>query len=673
MRILDEINTTPRTDLSPEVESALQEKKAVVALETTIVTHGMPHPQNYETALTVERIIRDQDCIPAHIAIYDGRIKVGLSDEQLRILSDPSSKAIKTSRRDFPFVISERLHGGTTVSGTLLIAGRVGINIFVTGGVGGVHRNGEDTLDISADLRELGRHQIMVVSSGVKSILDIGLTLEYLETEGVCVVTYGPNRHFPAFYCNKSGFMAPYQVQNPRGAAVLLKSVHELNMKSGILLAVPVPSEYSIDSTSISSTINLALKEAKEAGIKGKDVTPFVLDKVNHLTGGKSLKTNIALIKNNAFVGAQVAKEFEKLNRTQKLPTSTSYPILRKPVVIGGSILDCVVSIDSDLKLDGRTLPGKIGQSPGGVGRNVADALGKLYRTPPLLLSAVASDQFGACLLDSLNHIDSTGVMVNDKERTASYTVLVDKFGEAKLAVGDMCIHSVITPSQISKHKDALINAPMIVMDGNLSEESMLYTLNVAAEHRTPIWFEPTELKKAAKPFSSELWKSITCTSPNLNELITIAKTVGVSGDISGNIDDTDINTLIKLLAHLTIPLAEYIPVIMITLGRNGILMISRVKHDEAIKDNFQSQSKEIFVRYYPAAPQEKLINAVGAGDCAAAGFISGILQGFTEPECVSLGIRAAKQALKSNTAIPQKFDFNFSSRLNAEFTNILI
>ncbi|KAK9512833.1 hypothetical protein O3M35_001163 [Rhynocoris fuscipes] len=302
-------------DVSPEVESALHEKKAVVALESTILTHGMPHPQNYETSITVENIIRDQGCVPAHIAVVKGRVKVGLSNEQLMRLADPANKPVKVSRRDFPFVISNRLHGGTTVCGTLVIANNVGIKIFVTGGIGGVHRFGEDTLDISADLRELGRHSIMVVSSGVKSILDIGLTLEYLETEGVCVVSYGSSNNFPAFYCNKSRFNAPYHVSTPADAAQLLQVCNKLHMNSGLLLAVPVPAEYSIDDSKMDSTIETALKEAEKEKIQGKDITPFVLDKVSLLTKGKSLETNIALIKNNALIGAKVAKEYENLSR----------------------------------------------------------------------------------------------------------------------------------------------------------------------------------------------------------------------------------------------------------------------------------------------------------------------------------------------------------------------
>ncbi|XP_024083793.1 uncharacterized protein LOC106664206 isoform X1 [Cimex lectularius] len=341
-------------ELSPEVESALREKRPVVALESTIITHGMPHPSNLTTAIAVQDIIRAQNAIPALVAVMNGTIKVGLSNKQIEELADPKSKAVKTSRRDFPYVISNKLNGGTTVSGTLFVCSSVGIDIFVTGGIGGVHRDGEVSLDISADLVELGRHSIMVVSSGVKSILDIERTLEYLETEGVCVVTYGSSKNFPAFYSEESGQLSPYHVMEPHQAAKLLHSSKQIGLDSGILLAVPVPNQFSIDLKEMNTVINLALDAAEQQGINGKNVTPFVLDKVSQLTKGKSLETNIALIKNNAHIGAKVAVEYTKLN---KMSPPGVPPVIQKdnkrPVVIGGSVLDCALTICDELQSRG--------------------------------------------------------------------------------------------------------------------------------------------------------------------------------------------------------------------------------------------------------------------------------------------------------------------------------
>ncbi|CAH1402771.1 unnamed protein product [Nezara viridula] len=334
-------------DISEEVLAALNEKKPVIALESTILTHGMPPPHNLNTAVAVEGIVRDQGVVPATVAVIGGRIKVGLSKEQLSHLADPNTPKVKTSRRDYPFVLSKKLNGGTTVSGTILVAKAVGINIFVTGGIGGVHRNGENTLDISADLNELGRNCILTVCSGVKSILDIERTLEYLETQGVCVACYGGSLTFPAFYSKDSGYTAPYQVQDPREAARLLKAALDLNISSGVLLAVPVPKEFSIEYDTMEAHIELALRKAQREHKFGKDITPFLLQELANITDGKSLETNMALIKNNALVGGKIAKELSNLPEKPFSVTTTR----KYPVVIGGSNLDSVINLNDDIKM----------------------------------------------------------------------------------------------------------------------------------------------------------------------------------------------------------------------------------------------------------------------------------------------------------------------------------
>ncbi|CAH1643441.1 unnamed protein product [Spodoptera littoralis] len=297
---------------SEEVRRAKSEGKPIVALESTIITHGMPYPQNLETAKQVENIIRERGAVPATVAILKGQLSIGLSEDELTYLAQAKG-VVKASRRDLAPITAAKLDGATTVAGTIIAAQLADIPVFVTGGIGGVHRHGENTLDISADLNELGRSNTLVVCSGVKSILDIGRTLEYLETQGVCVCAFGESSDFPAFYTARSGFTAPHRVGDAQQAARVLHAARQLELASGIVVAVPVPQEYAMDEKIIGEAINSALKEADRKGIFGKEVTPFILAAVAKATSGASLNANIALIKNNAKVGADIAVEFKKL------------------------------------------------------------------------------------------------------------------------------------------------------------------------------------------------------------------------------------------------------------------------------------------------------------------------------------------------------------------------
>ncbi|GAB4835261.1 hypothetical protein Ancab_000170 [Ancistrocladus abbreviatus] len=292
--------------ISSEISDALSRGRPVVALESTIICHGMPYPQNLETAKQVEAIIRSNGALPATIAILDGVPCVGLSFEELERLAKLGSQVQKTARRDIARVVAKRGNGATTVSSTMYFASMVGIAVFVTGGIGGVHRHGEHTMDISSDLTELGRTPVAVVSAGAKSILDIPRTLEYLETQGVCVAAYGTNE-FPAFFTEKSGCKVPCCVDTPEDCARLIDVNLKLSLGTGLLIAVPIPKEHAASGSSVESAIQRALQEARESNIKGSAETPFVLTRVNELTGGASLASNIALLKNNAVVGAKIA------------------------------------------------------------------------------------------------------------------------------------------------------------------------------------------------------------------------------------------------------------------------------------------------------------------------------------------------------------------------------
>lgn len=290
---------------SPEVQAARAAGKPVVALESTIISHGMPYPQNVQTAREVEQVIRDAGAVPATIALIDGRICVGLADDQLEQLGN-AQDALKVSRRDLAYVLAEKKLGATTVAATMICAALAGIEVFVTGGIGGVHRGAETSFDISADLQELARTNVAVVCAGVKSILDIGLTLEYLETHGVPVVSVG-QPGFPAFFTRESGFHADFQLDTPEQQARFIRTKWQLGLTGGVVVSNPVPTESAMKNDEIDGIIAQALREAGTQGVKGKAVTPFLLARIKDLTGGRSLATNIALVKHNALVGARLA------------------------------------------------------------------------------------------------------------------------------------------------------------------------------------------------------------------------------------------------------------------------------------------------------------------------------------------------------------------------------
>lgn len=302
----------PYLDVKPEVAQAIAQGKPVVALESTIISHGMPYPQNVETALKVEEIIRANGAIPATIAILGGRLKAGLTPEEIEYLGKQGQKVTKASRRDLSVLVAQGADGATTVATTMMIAHMAGIKLFATGGIGGVHRGAETTMDISADLEELGQTDVMVVCAGAKAILDLKLTLEYLETKGVPVLGY-QTEELPAFYTRTSGLKVDYRVDSPEMLAKVLKTQHDLGLHGGILVTNPIPEAYSMDAQAINAVIDQAIAEAEAKGIYGKETTPFLLAKVKEITGGDSLEANIQLVFNNAKLAAQTAAAYAKL------------------------------------------------------------------------------------------------------------------------------------------------------------------------------------------------------------------------------------------------------------------------------------------------------------------------------------------------------------------------
>ena len=297
-------------DIAPEVQAALRENRPVVALESTIISHGMPYPENVETALNVEKIVREAGAVPATIAVIRGRLKAGLSPEEIEYLGKKGYAVTKASRRDLPILVSKGEDGATTVATTMIIAAMAGISVFATGGIGGVHRGAETTMDISADLEELARTPVAVVCAGAKSILDLGLSLEYLETHGVPVIGYGTDE-LPAFYTRTSGFGVDVRLDTPADIAQALSCQRALGYPGGALVVNPIPEAYSMDKADIDRAIAQALEEARAQGVHGKAVTPFLLARIQALTGGDSLRSNIALVRNNVRLAACIAASLD--------------------------------------------------------------------------------------------------------------------------------------------------------------------------------------------------------------------------------------------------------------------------------------------------------------------------------------------------------------------------
>uniref|UniRef100_A0A1I7Y517 Pseudouridine-5'-phosphate glycosidase n=1 Tax=Steinernema glaseri TaxID=37863 RepID=A0A1I7Y517_9BILA len=316
--------------ISAEVRQALHEKRGVVALESTVITHGLPQPTNIETAKSLENIVRENGAVPATIGLLNGEVHVGLTFSQIEQIADPSASAVKVSQRDIPFAMAKKLHGGTTVAATMFLANLAGIRVFATGGIGGVHRDAEDSFDISADLIELSRTPVAVVCAGVKSILDVGKTLEFMETHGVGVVVHGKSKSFPGFFVPETDFQAPYNSESLEEIAAIIKHGRSLNMSNGMVIACPIPQEHvAADPTLIENAIQKAVKEAKKQKIVAKEVTPYILQRVNDITKGRSMKSNIALLENNARIGAKLSV----LLAGRSEPESESSPVRAKAQV----------------------------------------------------------------------------------------------------------------------------------------------------------------------------------------------------------------------------------------------------------------------------------------------------------------------------------------------------
>ncbi|WWC60072.1 uncharacterized protein I303_102635 [Kwoniella dejecticola CBS 10117] len=597
-----------RLVVSEEVQHALETSRPIVALESAIITHGMPYPTNLSTANSLESIIRSKGSIPATIALINGKIHVGLTESELLQLSDPDSNickgAVKVSRRDLGPAISLEKSGGTTVAGTMYIAESLGVKVFVTGGIGGVHRGAENSMDISADLLELGRTPMAVLCAGAKSILDIPRTLEVLETQGVCVASYGDKQDFPAFYTPSSGCQSPWRVGDADAAARLIYTQLTLPAKLATLIGVPIPSEHAQAGEEVQKSVEQAVRESVEQGIdkRGKEVTPWLLKRVGELTGGKALGLNVNLIENNARIGAEVAVKLSELYRLEsqsggkgnalnyfysspsshtahqstktnkivkltqspnaKIPTPIDAENLPPPrvLVFGSAAID--LTSTSPLPLVPRTTtPGTVFVSPGGVGRNIAEAAQNLlpshtvqlissygtnstanpnfhrHRTPSddaASTNAVHQnmdepDSFGKLLMLELaaSGLRTDGLIGKNGRSTAVCSLTLEKNGDLVAGVADMGIVETLDPSKV----ESIIRdqqPKLIVFDCNLTEEVIGVVLRVSQELKIPTMCDPTSLPKIPRlssalipllPPTPKSSRPLTHISPNILEL----------------------------------------------------------------------------------------------------------------------------------------------------------
>nr|XP_019050142.1 indigoidine synthase A family protein [Kwoniella bestiolae CBS 10118]OCF29072.1 indigoidine synthase A family protein [Kwoniella bestiolae CBS 10118] len=631
-----------RLILSEEVHDALSTSKPIVALESAIITHGMPHPTNYSTANSLEKIIRSKGSIPATIALINGKVHVGLTESELIQLSDPQSKisqgAVKVSRRDLGPVISLEKTGGTTVAGTMYVAESLGIKVFVTGGIGGVHRGAESTMDISADLLELGRTPMAVFCAGAKSILDIPRTLEVLETQGVCVASYGDKQDFPAFYTPSSGCQSPWRVGDADAAARLIYTQLSLPIKLATLLGVPIPSEHAEAGAEVQKSVEQAVRESVELGIdkRGKEVTPWLLKRVGELTGGKALGLNVNLIENNARIGAEVAVKLSEMykleaengkgdalrylysppnshsphkatiastqlsqaqntssptttgtqetiiptqsSKSTVIPTPTSEFTLPRPTVLvfGSAAID--LTSTSPHTLEPRTTtPGTVFVSPGGVGRNIAEAAQNLLPDHAVQLisafgtnpSDIASshhhdqipsntlitsgenveepDSFGKLLMLELAAagLRTDGLVGKSGKSTAVCSLTLEKNGDLVAGVADMGIVETLSPDSIEEIIRERLPR-MVVFDCNLTENVIRAILKTCGELSIPTFCDPTSLPKIPRLSSSLLSllpsslsdpRPLTNISPNILELDHLYNLIGTLSERSDELE----------------------------------------------------------------------------------------------------------------------------------------
>lgn len=634
----------------------------MVALESTIVAHGMPFPANLETAEAVERVVREQGATPATIAILAGDVKVGLEPHELQQLAENSHEFSKASRRDLAIAVGLRRSAATTVSGTAVIAsGMAGISVFVTGGIGGVHRGVEATMDVSADLADLSRTPVLTVCAGAKSILDIPRTLEVLETNGVTVLgwqvgtrtthvftsssnqihfhvfrlmggqvydtdspptptpthpslvclqlwrriltrsfrhththTHSQTDEFPAFFTRKSGCPVPHTVNTAAEMARILDANERLGLGSGLVLAIPIPEEHAADGEAIERAIQTALEEADRDGIRARDTTPFLLRRVNELTQGASLRANIALVLNNAKIGAEVAVAYAELraNETQQdlvlmpsLPLHTavkSQEAVAEPppraVVIGGVVMDTVGAAMGGEHgfTPGSSNIGRCLQSLGGVGKNVAECSTR-HGVPTLLVSAVGADAAADTIVSMVKAagLRPDGIVSVPTQRSAAYVAVHGPTGDLVCGIADMDVFDTLTWEHVSSmYGPALDKAAIIACDSNLSTELLADLASYCASKTKPLWFEPVSVSKCCRCIDAGMLRHITYMSPNASELAALASQITLEHHETVDLTTTDVEDVVNAISpQVEILLKAGVKVVLTSVGPHGVVI----------------------------------------------------------------------------------------------------
>ncbi|KAL3764590.1 hypothetical protein ACHAWU_001498 [Discostella pseudostelligera] len=625
----------------PEVADALSNGQPVVALESTIVAHGMPYPQNLNLAKDVSKILREKGVVPATIAVKNGVFRVGLQPDEMEnlALAGEEGRAMKCSTRDLPLVSvtgvrlssEEKVQwGATTVAATMWLAHAAGISTFVTGGTGGVHRGGELSLDISADLIELSRTPVVVVSAGVKSILDMERTLEVLETYGVPTGTWKSDE-FPAFFSPMSGVKSPARFDCALDVAAAYLACRNLGMSCGMLVSVP---NHDPAGQNVEAAIQEVLEMSKAAEINGKDVTPFILRAVAEKTGGDSLRSNISLVKQNAEVGAEIANSISDLQcrggsttRIVRTPMRKTLPPHQSRVVcVGGAVIDTVAK--ASLFIAGTSNPGFIHCSDGGVGRNIAEVIGRLG-SKPVFYTAIGKDDDGGGIISRLE--DECGVVttassvhIDENLNTAKYLALLDDKCDLVGGVADMAALSKIPIPSVEE----LVGVELLVLDANATPEALLEAAKNGIVAGCRVCLDPTSVPKARLlSRSEEFLRSLHYIFPNKDELLTMAEE---SGGGLAFVGSDNIHSAASFLLSRMATESN----IIITLGKSGVLLASKKSGEPPEFEHFPAES----------VPEIKSSN--GAGDTLCGAFIHALLQGAKMDEAVRFGMKAAMLSL---------------------------
>nr|XP_019012289.1 indigoidine synthase A family protein [Kwoniella pini CBS 10737]OCF51070.1 indigoidine synthase A family protein [Kwoniella pini CBS 10737] len=703
-----------RLILSEEVQHALETLKPIVALESAIITHGMPYPANLSTATSLESIIRSKGAIPATVALINGKIHVGLTESELLQLSDTDSKisksAVKVSKRDLGPAISLKRSGGTTVAGTMYIAESLGIKVFVTGGIGGVHRGAENSMDISADLLELGRTPMAVFCAGAKSILDIPRTLEVLETQGVCVASYGEQQDFPAFYTPSSGCQSPWRVGDADAAARLIYTQLTLPTKLATLIGVPIPSEHAQSGAEVQKSVEQAVRESVQQGIdkRGKEVTPWLLKRVGELTGGKALGLNVNLIENNARIGAEVAVKLSELYRLEGesgekgnalnylsnlTPTKSNILLPPEVLVFGSAAID--LTSTSPLPLVPRTTtPGTVFVSPGGVGRNIAEAAQNLL--PPFSVQ-LEPDAFGKLLMLELAAagLRTDGLIGKDGRSTAVCSLTLEENGDLVAGVADMGIVETIKSSKVEEIIQSRLPR-LVVLDCNITEEVIRTILTVCQALNIPTMCDPTSLPKVPRlsstlksllPSSPKDPRPLTHLSPNILELDDLYQKIVIDNSSedfemiqwefinSLNLDSTWRNMIDNFtqknernwikeqgIIPKMIKLLPFIQSFWLKISSQGLIHFEISNNINSFKENSISyklegihKGKSLILTHYnsPQIEQNEIVSTTGAGDTLVGGLVAGLIKNEEqEHEWVMIALEKVKKSLQSRRAV---------------------